>query len=67
MSAIKAICPKCGASYYDWRLYDPICNECGSNLEITGDDMADRIYDISIVSPECKLKKTRDLEITIRR
>ena len=65
MSAIKAICPNCGASYYDWGLYDPICKECGSNLEITGDDLADRIYDIAVMSTE--LKKTRDLEITIRR
>jgi hypothetical protein len=62
---MKGVCPKCGASYYDWGLYDPICKECGSNLEITGDDLADRIYDIAVISAEPK--KTRDLEITIRR
>ena len=67
MSAIKAICPKCGSSYYDWGRYNPICKECGSNLESSEDNLADRLYDISVVDHEHKVPRTRDLEITIGR
>jgi predicted amidophosphoribosyltransferase len=67
MSATKVICPKCDSSYYDWGLYDPICKECGNNLESNEDDLADRIYDISVGSGEHKVPRTRDLEITIGR
>jgi len=28
MSVIKAICPKCDYSYYDWGLYNPIEYYC---------------------------------------
>jgi uncharacterized protein (DUF983 family) len=65
MSAIKAICPKCGSSYYDWGRYNSTCKECGNNLESSEDDLADRLYDISVVSRESKVPRTRDLEITI--
>jgi len=65
MGAIKAIYPKCGSSYYDLGRYNPICKECGSDLESSEDALADRIYDISIVSRENKIPRTRDLEITI--
>jgi len=70
MSVIKAICPKCDYSYYDWGLYNPIeyyCKECGSNLERSENYLADRIYDISVASLEHNIKRTRDLEITIGR
>ena len=67
MSAVKAICPKCGSSYYDWGLNNPICKECGSNPESSEDDLADRLYDISVGLRESKVPRTRDLEITIDR
>ena len=57
MSAIKAICPKCGSSYYDWGRYNPICKECGSNLESSEDNLADRLYDISVVDQNTKCRE----------
>ena len=67
MSAVKAIFPQCGSSYYDLGRYNPICKECGSNLESSEDDLADRLYDISVGLRESKVPRTRDLEITIDR
>jgi uncharacterized OB-fold protein len=64
---MKGKCPKCGASYYDWGLYNPICKECVSKLESNEDNLAGRIYDISVLSREHKDPRTRDLETTIGR
>ena len=68
MSVMQGRCPRCDTLYYGWALEDPLkraCSKCGGTVEIIEDDFADRLYDISLMSPEYKLKKTRDLEITL--
>jgi hypothetical protein len=68
MSVMQGICPQCGTVYYGWALEDPLkrtCSKCGSTVEIIEEDLADRLYDISLMSPEHRVKRTRDLEITL--
>ena len=70
MSVMQGICPQCGAVYYGWSLEDPLkrtCSKCGDMVEIIEQDPADRLYYVSLMSPEHSVKRTRDLEITIRR
>jgi uncharacterized OB-fold protein len=65
MSVLKGKCQECGAIYYGWALGDPckrICPQCNHAVDILEDDLADRAYDIAMMSAEPK--KTRDLEIT---
>ena len=66
MSVLKGKCQECGAIYYGWALGDPckrICPQCNHAVDILEDDLADRAYDIAMMSAEPK--KTRDLEITL--
>jgi uncharacterized OB-fold protein len=66
MSVLRGKCQECGAIYYGWALGDPykrICPRCGNTVDILEDDLADRAYDIAVMSAEPK--KTRDLEITL--
>ena len=68
MSVMQGRCPQCGTLNYSWALEGPFkgtCSKCGSTVEIIEEAFADRLYDISLMSPEYKLKKTRDLEITL--
>ena len=59
MSIMRCICPQCGASYYGWALNDPSerrCEQCGSFLEICGDDDLNKVYNSPLAYPQYKIK-----------
>ena len=59
---MKGKCPKCGASYYDWALGNPLhqkCGYCGSSLEISeGEIRTGTSYQV-LSYPEYKITRDR--------